>query len=415
MKNKFKLAAGLLHAILLLALIIPLIYNIFMRQEDIVRRKLYGISLLIAFPVIVTGIAIRRCRSLWSYLAVCTAALAVTGVWAYFFGTAVLEGNLKWGYMIILMSESLFVVMKRFLERIRIEQERREDNQESKGHNLREQKWKGELEKPRVGFLAYFLVVYLVGLGCFNPPLCNEALGSAILYLFITVPYYFLDGVEEYLLLQKRVSNLPSKRVYGISKGVLSILLVCIAVFALLSALTGSYRTYTDIRELGIRSEIAYIPPEEWEEPDKNIGNQDLFAEFEAQAGPAKPVSMWFQTVMNVIGIVLIAALLAAAIRGVRTAFGMFRESYDENGDIVESLEDEVGDITQSGFTFLEKAAESEQERIRRYYRKVIRKHRKDRPAPYETPLEIETAAHIADSEEGRALHRKYEKARYGK
>lgn len=40
---------------------------------------------------------------------------------------------------------------------------------------------------------------------------------------------------------------------------------------------------------------------------------------------------------------------------------------------------------------------------------------RKGKPGAYETPYEIESFAQVADSGEGRAMHRLYEEVRYGK
>ena len=66
--------------------------------------------------------------------------------------------------------------------------------------------------------------------------------------------------------------------------------------------------------------------------------------------------------------------------------------------------------ISKGRFTF----RKSEGDKVRIQYRRYIKKHRKDRPAPYETPQEIEVAAGVADSVEGKELHYKYEKVRYG-
>lgn len=58
---------------------------------------------------------------------------------------------------------------------------------------------------------------------------------------------------------------------------------------------------------------------------------------------------------------------------------------------------------------------ENEAQRIRRKYRKTIRKHRKDRPAPYESPAEIEALAGLEQDEQMQKLHVQYETVRYGK
>lgn len=78
--------------------------------------------------------------------------------------------------------------------------------------------------------------------------------------------------------------------------------------------------------------------------------------------------------------------------------------------------EEEVEPIKEDEQIFIGKRTQkrTEEDRVRRLYRKFIRKHRKELPAIYETPTEIELAAGVADTEEGKAMHEKYEQARYG-
>ena len=102
-------------------------------------------------------------------------------------------------------------------------------------------------------------------------------------------------------------------------------------------------------------------------------------------------------------------------LRKIYATFQDFRKAIDENGDMVEELED-----TEETVQLIKRTTPSsryklsERELIRKKYRKTIRRHRKDRPAPYESPFEIETNAGIADSAEGKELHQNYERARYG-
>ena len=58
---------------------------------------------------------------------------------------------------------------------------------------------------------------------------------------------------------------------------------------------------------------------------------------------------------------------------------------------------------------------QTKEESIRREYRRFIKKNRKDCPAPYETPTEIEILAGVAETEMGKKLHESYEQVRYGK
>lgn len=94
---------------------------------------------------------------------------------------------------------------------------------------------------------------------------------------------------------------------------------------------------------------------------------------------------------------------------------GLFRETYDENGDLVEDLEEEETNVERISLRPVHggRGRLTEAERIRRQYRRTIRRYRKEQPGCYETPYEIEAGAGIADTEEGQRLHQLYERMRY--
>ncbi len=105
--------------------------------------------------------------------------------------------------------------------------------------------------------------------------------------------------------------------------------------------------------------------------------------------------------------------LALALIKKVLAVFQDFRITNDENGDIVEELHDTEDEVKIAAPARRHRL--SERERIRREYRRVIRRHRKEQPADHESPAEIEQEAGIAQTEEGMALHARYETARYGR
>ncbi|MDE6621050.1 MAG: hypothetical protein K2K74_11300 [Lachnospiraceae bacterium] len=131
---------------------------------------------------------------------------------------------------------------------------------------------------------------------------------------------------------------------------------------------------------------------------------------------PAPEPSVVASAVLWAIGAVCVAAFLYGIFQMIRQILRDFRNSRDENGDLIEELEDDQN-LKQREEVFHRKrrGAESEAERIRRRYRRMIRKHRKERPAPYESPLEIEEYAGLKNDEEMQLLHMQYEEVRYGK
>ena len=60
--------------------------------------------------------------------------------------------------------------------------------------------------------------------------------------------YQFVIQTETYFSLNKDVSRVPAKRIYGISAGMLGVFLLCFVLAAVPAAIASYYRPYTDIR-----------------------------------------------------------------------------------------------------------------------------------------------------------------------
>ncbi|MBO5522412.1 MAG: hypothetical protein J5986_01855 [Roseburia sp.] len=409
MRRYIKASAKYVHTILLLAIITPTIYALAVEAEDYNERMLYLLGLLAAIPVLITGITIKKCKSLFFYLLVSIVSAAGTIELAVWCGKAVL-GNLVWGYVFFLAAEIFWVILENFLERVSIDKDAKEGDTYAPDWKPRQ----GVFEKPRYGVLALFVVSYLVGLGFSNSALCNQALGSAVLYLFLTAVYSYVERTEEYLELHKRVCNLPSKRIYGIGGGMLAAALAVIALFVLGAAFTGKYRQYTDLRDLELLSEISveqFLP----EETVQTGAGGDMMEMLQEEAQEAEPLPYWVEMIFRVLTGVILLGFLAGVLQAIRMIFKQFRENYEENGDIVEELKENEEKAERLVKKKRELRFRSQREQVRYQYRRFIRKHRKEKPGAYETPYEIETLAEVAESEEGKIMHRMYEEARYGR
>ena len=209
-----------------------------------------------------------------------------------------------------------------------------------------------------------------------------------------------MNETEHYLSLNKRTCNLPSKRIYGIGSGVLAIYLLILILLTLPSLFTVSHRHYRDLAEL--------MP----ENNSENMGEDPMAALLEEYGDPT-PAPWWVDFIFYAISAIIFVFLAIALMKKVYAVFQDFRITNDENGDIVEELQDTQEDIRKIRIPAGHRRL-SEKERIRKEYRKTIRRHRKDRPAIYESPTEIEANAGITGTEEGTALHTRYELARYG-
>lgn len=407
MRSGIKTAAIYIHTVLILAMIIPALYALMLRYGAYDGEKLYFLGLLTLLPVTVTEIAIKRCKSLLLYLAISIAAVYLMIKLAMTLGSAVL-GDLVWGYVLLLAAEAAWVTLERFLQRASV------DKTAGKGesYNPDYQPRESIFENPHFGVVCFFAAIYLEGLFVANPALCNQALGSAIVYLFAAALYYYVDRTEEYLALHKRVGNLPSKRIYGIGGGMLAAILAVLLLFAAAAVISGGERQYTDIREWKLFSELNLEQPvqEEWLQD----GWSDM-AELQENLGETEPAPFWLDVLFWILGAVALLGFLAAVVQAIRAIFQKFRENYEENGDIVEELKEETGTAEKLSKRKREPRFRSRREQVRYQYRRFIRKHRKGKPEAYETPYEIETLANVTNSEEGKAMHRMYEEARYGR
>ncbi len=406
MRKTIKVLAGWIHATLILALVIPMIYAMGLSQTDSMEGKFYAKSLIIVIPVVLTSLAIKYCKNLLSYLVISSFLFAAMLYLAWRLLPVGSDGIIMWGYVVFIMVETLLIIIMRFFDRIDAKNNH-EENMAASPY------WNPEynlLDKPNIFILIYFFIVYLICKNFDNPSVCNAAFISAIIYLLITILYEYIVRTEEYLSLNKRVCNLPSKRIYGISSSALAIFLLLLMIFIVPALLTINQRQYTDIREWVAERQVDYS---ELEEQGVAEGWPDPMEAYIAEQGPPRELPFWINIIFYVVEICVIIFFIFIVIKVVYSTFHEFQDTYDENGDIVEALKKTYEE--EKKLPKRENGKVSEREKIRRHYRKVIRKHRKEKPYPYETPLEIETKAGIADSEEGKQLHVQYEKARYGK
>lgn len=401
--------AGWIHATLILAILPPLFYAVGTEQRGAVGQAFYFRCLIIAFPVVVTGIAAEKCRGVLSYLSVCVFLFAATGAMAWAISGEQYQWRKYGGYIVFLLAETLFLIIGRFAGRLHRKRAMEVMRKEDPGAEPYSE-W---LKEPSFTVLLFFCLVYALALNVDSPEVCNAALFSAAIYGMAALLYHYIARTEKYLTLNKRTCNLPSKRIYGIGSGALAIFLLLLLLGVLPSFLTISRRDYQDFRKRAGNRKIDFTGLEP-EAGEPVVGGADM--DWLNELGEIKPAPAWMETLSYVIGG---AALLFPAVILTKTVFRVFREfreAGDENGDVVEELEEQ-----ETEYIWMRKQREkagtvlSERERVRKQYRRFIRRHRKERPAPYESPAEIETRAGVAQSEEGKAMHGQYEYARYGR
>ena len=408
MRRLVKKTVEYVHTVLILALILPALYSLGAEQPDLIGSGLYAKSLIIVLPIIATDFAVKQCKGLLSYLIVSAMIFAATSALGWTVAASLRQSPIFWVYIIVIMAETIFLIFNRMVERLH----RKQDQEASKGEDPSWRPYFEGLRSPSFYVLIYFGVIYMIAVNLNNPAVCNAALFSAAVYTLITLLYQYICETETYLSLNKRTCNIPSKRIYGIGTGMLAIFLLLFIIVMLPALFTISNRHYRDLRQSLARIEFDYT--ELLSENDMIYPGKDPMESFFGEYGEQKPTPAWLITLSYVIEVVTIILLVTVLIKFIYNTFHAFREAADENGDIVEELEETPKEAVNIKKAPVSRRKLSERERIRREYRRYIRRYRKDQPACYESPIEIERNAGIAESEEGKEHHRKYELARYG-
>lgn len=407
MRIAAKKTAEWIHATLILAIVIPLIYSFGAEQPDIIGQRLYFKCLVIILPIVVTDIAVSKCKGLFSYLIIGVALLVVTVAIAWTAAGRLHQSSMLWAYMIVLIAETVFLIINRMAERI----QRKRNKDASMGEDPSWRPSFDSMRSPSFAVVIFFVAVYALALNLNNPAVCNAALFSGTLYTAITFVHQYVSATETYLSLNKRTCNIPSKRIYGIGNGMLAIFFLLLIIVLLPALFTISNRHYRDLRKSTALIEFDF--PELEAQSDQPSPEGDLMQALIEQYGEPRPTPKWVNTLIYVLEAAIFLFLIVVLMKTIIDTFRTFREAADENGDIVEELKD-TDEAVKIKRTRVSRRRLSERERIRKEYRKYIRRYRKERPAQYESPAEIEKNAGIAESEECKELHNHYELARYG-
>lgn len=400
------------HATLIFAVLIPLVCAVCFTSDPAGTTIFYLKCLLIAIPILLTDYAIRHIRSLFLYVFFCIVVLAMMGGVVLGFLYIAKRGGggglYQMCYSIGILVETIAVAVMRFCDRIKAARREREDPLAPEEP--------GFLNLPALSRVWFFVVLYLIEICVTAKALCDITFFSAILYTFLALVYEYAGAAENYLSLNKRTKGISRRRIYGIGFSMLCVFALILFLGMLPAIFLAGQRQYTDIREwfkdLG-PIPLEYDPVMDFQAPIS--GGRDMMELLDLDGPPPEP-SKLATAVLYALGFVCMIAFAYGMFLMIRQVFRDFRDGHDENGDLIEALEPEKTIGKEEFFQKMGwRGVENEAQRIRRKYKKTIRKHRKDRPAPYESPAEIEALAGLEQDEQMQKLHVQYEIVRYGK
>ncbi|MCD7709387.1 MAG: hypothetical protein LUI02_05885 [Clostridiales bacterium] len=405
-------ASGFLHITLIISLIIPLIFVLFSEPGMAQQRALFWMGLLIMVPVACSGVAIKKLRHLWVFIPCMLAVLAATCAVYYALAYAL------YGIRTALYASTTMFCIEGILvliERIRARAVRIKEDKDKAADRVFVPAESGILETPIFGMCAYFVIIYVIGILFGSRPLCNESLVCGLIYLLDTMLNRYVVQTEAYLASNRRLKNLPSRRVYAIGIRMTAIFMLVMLLAAVPTLLTAGFRRYTNAREWFFGSQVTFEREEEddyafYDALESTIVEMDeYYKDWDTPSPPA-----WIRKVLYAFIACVIVLVIVCVILAIRSIVRGFADNYGENEDIIEDLSD-ADEVVEKLVAEDDDKGLSERERIRKKYRKTIKKHRKSRPLPYESPREIEEIAGLSGDEEMEELHAAYEQARYDK
>lgn len=387
-----------LHVSLLVAIFVPALYTTQKFRIEEMLFALFFASFLLFVPVLILRTAAHMCKKNFSYMVVFVLTLVVMYKLAPIVGAEYLYLNVRRFYLVMMLILTAVTGVLFFC--VRIQNVRR-----LRSVQMRDAKWRDELllpEKPRLVFASWFVAIYILAQMTACRKVCNIALFSGIVYMVIAVIYIYLEKQEEYLKLNEKtcgVKNIPVRRMGSIGRQFLliNLLLIMLAMIPALISMNG--RSYIDMRNwTNPYKEVKVIYPVDTTE------YKDMVLE-ERETLLTRLMDLMVRAFVPVLATATIILLGYVIMQGLDS----FQGEPEPETDRIEALnEDEKLSGRKS-----ERLRRREDHRIRKAYRKFIRKHREDIPNVFETPHEIEVAAGVAHMAQAQQLHEAYERVRY--
>ena len=405
-------ALSKLHAVMLLALPAPMLYLFFSDRSDTAVCRLYLAAGVLIVCSIASDFAARRLSSFGAYIFCCLAAGLITMFIASALGDLLFSPLLKMGYLAATLIGMLIVISS--AAQLRMREKRRQ-----KALKENDPSWKEEpvlLENPSVFGLLSLASAYLLSVLTNCPSFCDLMLHACILYALILLICRSLQGTLAYFEEVRYLTNVPTGKILRQSLFFLSLLALLLILCALPARLTGGMRRYRDIRDWeadrAISSEEMYFPSSDSD--DISVILHDAIEKGEYRPAPAWLI--WLGNLLADLVTLLFCLMLIRLLIGYVHRFRGTAE--EENGDIAVSLEaDQSVRLRRPRSAFISGRNLTESEKIRREYRRAIRRYRRGSPlpSPCETPTRIEEGTAFPEGYDVAGLHEAYERARYGK
>ena len=281
------------------------------------------------------------------------------------------------------------------------------------------------LDEPHPVQLLWFVVLYIAGALLKSAACWKMVFFLALADVFLCFLFQYLNGFHRYLKSRMQVANLPLSTMRKVVHIVLGCFLILLLLFAAPSLLYGK-EYLAELKPVSADRqddrEIEELPVEAIENDNPML---DLLRQENENYEPPAWLSAVFWLLVYAVCILAAAALLLLLIRTLRQAGASFAAGTEDKITFLDS----ASSNPVAAFPGSKGSAEklSANRRVRKIYKRTIRKAYKKNPArsltagnsPIPgnalTPQELEQTSGLAGNSATAFLHATYEKARYSK
>lgn len=394
-ENRWMNVLSWLHSVLLFSCFYIVLAGVFTVSEGEAIKDWLG-SLWLLVPIITSWLCIRKLKSFLGYLVV---GIAVVGL------MALITGNL----LTLVFSLMIFVI-RGYVRVIRGKM----NDQELPGEMKEVELWEipTVLDKPQIFHWILFVIGYFVLIYLELDYLLKWLFTALVMEIFITYIYGSLQQMTTYVTENCHIAHLPVKAIQRMQRAVLGITLAILVMLVLPSVFYGK-EPLIALREIDLNWELQVRQEQEQENlemMDPGEAMREMFGE------EVYEPNVVLQTILNIItwvvGITGSIVAIWAVGRICRNLMNSFENGQD--ADVIISLDDKSESlVTKIRRTRKERDFKSTKQKIRKSYKKVIKKNLKGKPAGWETPEELEEKAGLRAVDISKEFHEIYEKARY--
>lgn len=390
-----------LHAVLLFAgcyVIVPAVLG----MEPAQTGRYFAGSLWFLAPVAFSLLCIRKIKQPLLYL---LAGAAVT------VGMKLLSGSL----LTVVLTSLIFLMrghtrirkgkLKRMLKEMPNAQEEQLDRELREMPSL--------LDTPQAQHWLIFAVYYVILLCLKKEELLKWILYVAVADVFLVFVSEYLSSLRIFLEEHEKIANLPKRSVKKAGQMLLALMLPLLFAFVLPSLLSGK-EPFAEL-EFEISDAPAVQETEAFSSVDGAAGND--WMNMLREDVPETPA--WMEALSAALMWILMAIILAFCVvllyRLCRQVMKSFAAGGDDKVYFSEDSEEEQAQSVPRRKRRLWQPQTDAGWKIRRQYKKAIRKHFPGAPGGWETPDELEEKANVQTEAVSEELHELYEKARYGR